>query len=123
MQDQQSPQVNSEDGGNSWSSVLSMGATALCFAHCTLLPIALAGLPLLTAAVPAEAQALVHDVLHATSVIFVVPVGSYAVYHHYQSHGRAEVSAVGFGGLATIAATYGPCVFSSLPHIVPHEYH
>lgn len=120
---------SSDDAGRqdrptkTWASALAMGATTLCFVHCTVLPVVLAGLPILSAAIPDSAQEVVHTAMHATSVGFVVPIGLFSVMQQYRIHLKPHITALGIGGLAAVGLAHGPCMLPWIPHLVPHDYH
>jgi MerC mercury resistance protein len=79
-----------------WLDRLAIGASATCFVHCLLLPVALAALP-----TAAQTFQLGED-LHLYAFAAAVPISALAMRRGYRRHGLLLPAALGLGGLALL---------------------
>lgn len=82
----------------SWIDTLAVGASALCLAHCLLLPVAMASLPAIATIFETPAWA------HGALLALALPLSFMALLGGYRHHGRWLPPAVGFLGLALMGA-------------------
>jgi hypothetical protein len=88
-------------------------ASILCAIDCTVFPIMLTVLPLVSAVSTAGAQAWLHEASHACALWFVGPVGGTAVLTNWMQHKKPWVGLWGLTGVATILLAN-----IHLPHVI-----
>jgi hypothetical protein len=77
---------------------LGIGASIACLAHCLLMPVIIALVPLLSVAVPLP------ETFHLVALVLAIPATMVALYLGWRRHRLAGPLAGGLGGLALLAA-------------------
>lgn len=102
-------------------------ASILCAIDCTVFPLLLTILPLVSVVSTGGATAWLHQVSHACALWFVGPVGGMAVVGNWIQHKRALVGLWGFAGIALImlANIHLPQVIIGMhvPQAIAHFIH
>ncbi|MBB5685638.1 MerC domain-containing protein [Sphingobium boeckii] len=73
-------------------------ASLLCLAHCLLIPLAIAMLPLLSD------MLTLPEAFHIGLLIFAAPSALFALSLGWRQHGRAAPLVIGLGGIAALSA-------------------